>query len=82
MTRLPPQVLIASQEGVDAYLERTKDQKADLYGNREIDWLGRLREVSIGGNPARFPPHPADRSFACDKKLFGCRLYCFATGAR
>ena len=47
LLRLPPQVLIARQEGVDAYLERTEDQNADLYNYQEIDWLGRTRAVSI-----------------------------------
>lgn len=54
MLQLPPQVLIASQEGVDAYLERTANANADLFDYREIDWLGRSREVSIAVSPRGF----------------------------
>ncbi|MEP3421671.1 MAG: CHAT domain-containing protein [Erythrobacter sp.] len=54
LLQLPPQVLIASQEGVDAYLERTEDESEDLYDYREIDWLGRTREVSIAVSPRGF----------------------------
>ena len=54
MLQLPPQVLIASQEGVDAYLERTEDFNADAYDYREIDWLGRSRDVSIAVSPRGF----------------------------
>jgi CHAT domain-containing protein len=56
MLQLPPQVLIASQEGVDAYLERTADAFDDneLYDYREIDWLGRSRDVSIAVSPRGF----------------------------
>lgn len=56
MLQLPPQVLIASQEGVDAYLERTANTFDDdeLYDYREIDWLGRSRDVSIAVSPRGF----------------------------
>ncbi len=54
MLQLPPQVLIASQEGVDAYLERTADKRADPFDYREIDWLGRSRDVSIAVSPRGF----------------------------
>lgn len=54
MLQLPPQVLIASQEGVDAYLERTADENANLFDYREIDWLGRSRDVSIAVSPRGF----------------------------
>ncbi|WP_299193876.1 CHAT domain-containing protein [uncultured Erythrobacter sp.] len=54
MLQLPPQVLIASQDGVDAYLERTEDENEDLYDYREIDWLGRSRDVSIAVSPRGF----------------------------
>ncbi|MEL7517322.1 MAG: CHAT domain-containing protein [Pseudomonadota bacterium] len=54
MLQLPPQVLIASQEGVDAYLERTTDEEANLFDYREIDWLGRSRDVSIAVSPRGF----------------------------
>jgi len=54
MLQLPPQVLIASQDGVDAYLTRTEDENEDLYDYREIDWLGRSRDVSIAVSPRGF----------------------------
>jgi CHAT domain-containing protein len=54
LLQLPPQVLIASQEGVDAYLERTADENEDIYDYREIDWLGRTRDVSIAVSPRGF----------------------------
>lgn len=56
MLQLPPQVLIASQEGVDAYQERTANTFDDdeLYDYREIDWLGRTRDVSIAVSPRGF----------------------------
>lgn len=56
MLQLPPQVLIASQEGVDAYLERTANTMDDdeLYDYREIDWLSRSRDVSIAVSPRGF----------------------------
>ncbi len=54
MLQLPPQVLIASQEGVDAYLERTEDADADLYDYREIDWLARTKDVSVAVSPRGF----------------------------
>ncbi len=54
LLQLPPQVLIASQEGVDAYLSRTAERDADLFDYREIDWLGRSRDVSIAVSPRGF----------------------------
>ncbi|EAQ29331.1 hypothetical protein NAP1_01125 [Erythrobacter sp. NAP1] len=56
MLQLPPQVLIASQEGVDAYLERTADAQTDeeLFDYRGIDWLGKSRDVSIAVSPRGF----------------------------
>lgn len=54
MLQLPPQVLIASQEGVDAYLERIADADANLFDYREIDWLGKDHDVSIAVSPRGF----------------------------
>lgn len=54
MLQLPPQVLIASQEGVDAYLERIEDPNADDYDYREIDFLAKSRDVSIAVSPRGF----------------------------
>lgn len=46
MLRLPPNLLIASQPGVDAYLQRIEDPSADEFDFRGIDWLGRKHAVS------------------------------------
>ncbi|UAB78758.1 CHAT domain-containing protein [Erythrobacter sp. SCSIO 43205] len=56
MLQLPPQVLVASQEGVDAYLDRTANTFDDdeLYDYREVDWLGKSRDVSIAVSPRGF----------------------------
>lgn len=69
MLQLPPQLLITSQEGVDAYLERTEDRNADLYDYREIEWLAKSRDVSIAVSPRGFvnirqiAPSRAEKSY-------------------
>jgi len=55
MLQLPPQALIAAQEGVDAYRARMEaDVEADPYDYRGVEWLGRSREVSIAVSPRGF----------------------------
>ena len=54
MLQLPPQVLVASQAGLDAYQARQKAKNADPYDYRGVDWLGRGREVSIAVSPRGF----------------------------
>ena len=55
MLQLPPQVLVASQEGADAYYARLQaDEAADAYDYREVEWFGRARDVSIAVSPRGF----------------------------
>lgn len=54
MLQLPPQVLIAGQAGLDAYMARQKATGADPYDMRGIEWLGRGRQVSIAVSPRGF----------------------------
>ncbi|MFM7402585.1 MAG: CHAT domain-containing protein, partial [Erythrobacter sp.] len=54
MLQLPPQVLIASQQGVDAYKLRTADAEADVFDYREVEWLAKNRDVSIAVSPRAF----------------------------
>jgi len=46
MLRLPPNLLIADQAGVDAYLKRIEDPAADEFDFRGVQWLGRDRAIS------------------------------------
>lgn len=46
MLRLPLNLLIASQPGVDGYLQRIKAPNADEFDLTGIDWLGRSRMIS------------------------------------
>lgn len=46
MLRLPPNLLITGQAGVDAYLRRIADPTADEFDFRGIQWLGRDRAIS------------------------------------
>jgi CHAT domain-containing protein len=46
MLRLPLNLLIASQPGVDAYVQRTQAADADQFDFRGIDWIGRGRAIS------------------------------------
>ena len=46
MLQLPVNLLIARQDGVDAYLARIANPKADEFDFRGIAWLGRNRAVS------------------------------------
>ena len=46
MLQLPPNLLIARQPGVDAYLARLDKRGNDEFDFRGIDWLGRDRAIS------------------------------------
>lgn len=46
MLRLPPNLLISDQAGVDAYLKRIENPDADEFDFRDIKWLGRDRAIS------------------------------------
>jgi len=54
MLQLPPYLLIARQQGLDAYLARQTKADSDPFDMRGIDWLGRGREVSISVSPRSF----------------------------
>ena len=46
MLRLPANLLVTEQAGVDAYLQRLEDPNADEFDFRGIKWLGRGRAIS------------------------------------
>ena len=54
MLRLPIDLLVTRQQGVDAYLARTADPDADAFDLRGIDWLGRGRAISTAVSPRAF----------------------------
>ncbi len=54
LLKLPVNLLIASQAGVDAYHARTKAANADDYDFRGIDWLGRTHAISTALSPTSF----------------------------
>ena len=54
MLQLPPYLLPASQQGVDAYKARVSKPDADAFDFTGVDWLGRGRGVSISVNPRSF----------------------------
>lgn len=54
MLRLPIDLLVTRQQGVDAYLARTADPDADAFDLRGIDWLGRGRSISTAVSPRAF----------------------------
>ncbi|WP_219892889.1 CHAT domain-containing protein [Aquisediminimonas profunda] len=54
MLRLPLNLLIASQPGVDAYLARSATPDADQFDFRGIDWLGRTHSISTAVSARAF----------------------------
>lgn len=54
MLQLPPNLLIADQAGVDSYLARAADPKADEFDFRGIAWLGRDHAVSTSVSARAF----------------------------
>jgi CHAT domain-containing protein len=54
MLRLPINLLIADQAGVDAYLQRVAKPKADEFDLTGIDWVGRKEEVSTAVSARAF----------------------------
>jgi len=54
MLQLPPYLLPASQQGVDAYKARVANPNSDPFDFTGVDWLGRGREVSISVSPKSF----------------------------
>ncbi|MBW8753115.1 MAG: CHAT domain-containing protein [Sphingomonadales bacterium] len=69
MLQLPPGLLIADQAGVDRYLARTADAKADEFDFRGIAWLGRDHAISTSVSARTFrdarrtPPSTAARQY-------------------
>jgi CHAT domain-containing protein/tetratricopeptide (TPR) repeat protein len=69
MLRLPVSLLIASQPGVDRYLNRIRDPKADAYDMTGIDWLGGRLEISTALSARAFrdvratPPSVAKNTY-------------------
>lgn len=54
MLQLPPNLLITDQAGVDRYLARTADPRADEFDFRGIAWLGRDHAVSTSVSARAF----------------------------
>ena len=54
MLRLPINLLIADQAGVDTYLQRIAKPNADEFDMTGIDWLGRKAEVSTAVSARAF----------------------------
>ncbi|HEY0629219.1 MAG TPA: CHAT domain-containing protein, partial [Sphingomicrobium sp.] len=54
MLQLPPNLLPATQAGVDAYKARSARPNADPFDFTGVDWFGRGREVSISVSPRSF----------------------------
>ncbi len=54
LLQLPPNLLIADDKGLPAYLARVADVSADAYDMRGISWLGRGRMVTTAVSPRAF----------------------------
>lgn len=69
MLELPPNLLIADQKGVDAYLTQRDKPGGDDFDFRGIDWLGRNHAVSTALSARSFrdarnaPPSTGTRAF-------------------
>ena len=81
MLRLPPGLMVAGQEGVDAYAQRTASPRADKFDFRGVEWLGRDRAVSVAVSAKGFrDARRAPRSAATREYLgFGQNQPVFAT---
>ncbi len=54
MLQLPPNLLIASDDGLAAYQRRVDDPQGDAFDMRGLAWLGRDRIVSTAVSPRAF----------------------------
>jgi CHAT domain-containing protein len=54
LLQLPANLLIASEEGLPAYLKRAEAADGDPFDMRGIQWLGRTRMVSTAVSPRAF----------------------------
>nr|WP_246350609.1 CHAT domain-containing tetratricopeptide repeat protein [Sphingobium boeckii] len=71
MLALPPNLLIASQAGVDRYVARTADENADAFDMREIDWLGRNHAISTAVSARSFRDARQTRASAAKREYIG-----------
>lgn len=69
MLRLPANLLITEQAGVDRYLKQADDPKGDAFDFRGIAWLGKAIEISTSVSPRAFedvrktPPSAAKKQY-------------------
>jgi CHAT domain-containing protein len=69
MLQLPPNLLIADQESLDAYLARSSSPAADEFDYRGVNWLGRSHAVSTSVSARAFrdtrrtPPSTARKQY-------------------
>jgi CHAT domain-containing protein len=69
MLRLPPNLLVAGSNGLDAYRARAARPGADAFDFTGVEWLGRDRDISTAVSAASFrdmrrvPPSRADRAY-------------------
>jgi tetratricopeptide (TPR) repeat protein len=69
MLRLPPNLLVASRDGLDAYRARAAQPGNDGFDFRGISWLGRERDITTAVSPASFrdvrqiAPSRADKAY-------------------
>ncbi|MEK6636600.1 MAG: CHAT domain-containing protein [Pseudomonadota bacterium] len=69
MLRLPINLLVAKQGGVDAYVARVEKPDSDQFDFRGVDWLGRGRAISTSVSARAFkearstPPSTATREY-------------------
>ena len=54
MLRLPPNVLIMSRAGIDAYEARSRQPGNDGFDFRGVEWLGRARDISTAVSARAF----------------------------
>ena len=71
MLKLPVNLLIAEQAGVDAYLARAAQANADEFDFREIAWLGRATAVSTAISARSFRDARAARASAATRQYLG-----------
>jgi CHAT domain-containing protein len=71
MLRLPVNLLIASQSGVDAYAARIAKPDADEFNLTGIDWLGRNRAISTSVSARSFREARNTPASAAQKQFLG-----------
>ncbi|MET0270315.1 MAG: CHAT domain-containing protein [Sphingomonas sp.] len=71
MLRLPANLLVIEQAGVDAYLKRVADPKADTFDFTSIRWLGRDIDVSTSLSARAFRDVRSAAPSAAKKEYLG-----------